>query len=89
MKTPILAALLTLAASPALADRAAGDACATGLSPEARAIYSATAPDFAASKDPRGLLTTRTRGLVQAGTVPMGKARAAAQAAAACLEKLR
>ncbi len=81
-----LAGLLT---APALADQAAADACAAGLSPDARAVYTAAAPGFASASDPRALLKDKTRGLVKAGTVSMGNARAAAQAAATCLMKLK
>ena len=81
--------LVVLAASPALADQAAAGKCAAGLAPDAKAIYTAAAPQFAASTDPRGLLKDTTRSLITAGTVSMGNARSAAEAAAACLKLLK
>lgn len=93
MKTKIPLTLLALATlgmagTPALADKAAADACAAGLDAQASAVYQATASGFAAAADKRGFVTEKVRGLVTAGTLSMGSARPAAEAAVACLEKL-
>lgn len=90
MKSLMTAAVLSLAfAAPALADQAAADKCAANLGADAKAIYAATAPGFAGAADPRALITDRTKALVQAGTVPMGNARGAAESAVTCLTQLR
>ncbi|MFG1477244.1 hypothetical protein V5F53_01105 [Xanthobacter sp. V4C-4] len=75
--------------APAWADKAAADACAAGLDANGQAIYAATAPQAGTTSDLRGLLTSTTKALVTNGTVPMGAARAAAEAAGSCLTKLR
>lgn len=77
---------VALAAAPALADKAAGDACAAGLSPDAKAIYAAVG---AASGDLRSIVTDATKSLVMSGKIDRGNARANAQAAGACLEQAR
>ncbi|WP_454915071.1 hypothetical protein [Xanthobacter sediminis] len=90
MKKLLLACVLTLSASaPALADQAAADKCAAGLDANGQAIYAAAAPQAASASDLRGLVTDTTKALVGNGTVPRDVARGAAQAAGACLQKLR
>ena len=73
----------------AFADAGAADACAAKLSPGAKAIFDAAAPEFAASADPRGLVKSKTVGLVKAGTIKQAEARGDAMAAGGCLKKLR
>ncbi len=87
MKTRLaVLTLCTLMAGPALADQASADKCAAALSPEAKTIYAAVAPDYAAGADLKSLVTEKTRGLVKAGTISMGSARDSAKAAGACLK---
>ncbi|MEP9351686.1 hypothetical protein [Xanthobacter sp. KR7-225] len=92
MKIRITATLLALAAfamaAPAQADKAAADKCAAGLDASAKTVYQATAPGFAAAGDKRGFVTETVRGLVSSGSLSLGSARPAAEAAAACLEQL-
>lgn len=83
------AAVLLLAAGPALADKAAADKCAAGLAPDAKAIYTASAPEFAAAPDGKAVVKAKTQALVKAGTVSMGGARSAAMAAGGCLKLLK
>ena len=70
--------------------KAAGspDACAAALTPEARAIYAAAAPEFASAADPRAFVRGKVQDLVKAGTVQQSDARASAMAARACLTTL-
>ena len=63
-------------------------ACAAGLSPEAKAIYDAAAPEFASSTDPRAVVRSKAADLVKAGTVQRDGARASAMAARDCLTQL-
>ncbi|MBS7541419.1 hypothetical protein [Ancylobacter lacus] len=78
-----LAALL--AAGAAQANRAAGDACAAGLSPDAKAIYSSVVGQLG-SGDLRSLVTDTTKSLAMSGKIDRGNARSNAQAAGKCLE---
>ncbi|MFG1295257.1 hypothetical protein [Xanthobacter variabilis] len=90
MKKLLLAcAALGALSAPALADQASADKCAAGLDANGQAIYAAAAPQAASTSDLRGLVTTVTKSLVGSGAVPMGSARGAAEAAGACLAKLR
>ena len=63
-------------------------ACAAGLSPEAKAIYAAAAPDFASAADPRSFVRGKVVDLVKAGTVQQATARASASEARGCLAQL-
>ena len=88
--TALAAAVFTLAcAVPALADKAGADKCAAGLGTEAKAIYVASAPGFAAAADPRAFITEKVKNLVMAGTVSMMSARPSAESAVTCLTQLR
>jgi len=80
---------VAISALPARADQAAADSCAAGLDADAKAIYAAAAPQAASTSDLRGLVTDTTKSLVGKGTVSRDVARGAAQAAGACLQKLR
>lgn len=88
MKTILASAALLLAfgAGPALADRAAADACAAGLNAEAKAIYDASI-GAVGSGSLKSVVTNSTKSLVAAGTVSKGTARASATAAGACLQQ--
>ncbi len=78
--------LAAFAAAPAFADKAAGDACAAGLSPDGKVIYAAVG---STSGDLRTIVTDTTKSLVMSGKIDRGNARANAQAAGACLEQAR
>ena len=87
MKKPFVAALvLAFASLPAHADRAAGDACAAGLSPESQQIYHGTLANKPTPQNGRQLVVAQTEKLIQDGKLTMFNARAAAQAAGKCLE---
>jgi hypothetical protein len=75
-------------ASPALADPAAGEACAKTLSPPALKIYQAAAPDLKPDTDLATLLRAKTRPMVMSGDMTRSTARPAASAAAVCLRSL-
>ena len=79
----------SFACGSAFADANSANACAAGLSPSAKAIYDAAAPEFASSADPRAMVRSKTMGLVKAGTVKQSEARADAMTAGDCLKKLR
>ncbi len=76
--------VLALGSSAALADKAAADACAAGLSPDAKAIYSASIGSIG-SGDLKSVVTATTKSLVSAGTIARGTARDSAMAAGQCL----
>jgi hypothetical protein len=80
--------LLLAGATPALADPAAGEACAKTLSPPALKIYQAAAPDLKPDTDLASLVRAKTRPMVMAGDMNRATARPAAYAAAACLRSL-
>lgn len=80
--------MLCAFAGPAFADAAGAATCAAGLDADAKAIYDATAPSVAPGADLRALVTTQTKSLVMAGTIGRGGAKAAAEAAGACLAML-
>ena len=82
-------ALLALAATPAIADPAAGAACAANLGPAASTIYQAAAPDLHADTKLPDLLREKVRPMVISGKIDQSTARPAAQSAAACLMALR
>lgn len=82
---PALLVGLTAFAGPAWADKAAADRCATKLSREARAIYTASAPLLAKGADGRAVVTEQTRKLVLSGQIDHMKAQESAMAAAGCL----
>jgi len=82
------ALLLAIGAGPALADRAAADACAAGLNAEAKAIYDASI-DAVGSGQLKSVVTSSTKSLVAAGKVSMGTARSSAMAAGACLQQAK
>ena len=83
---PVIAILLAL---PAMADPAAGAACAAKLPPDAAMIYRATAPEIRHDTVIRDLLTEQVRAMVIQGKLDRAAARPAAEAAGACLQALR
>jgi len=72
----------------AFSDTSAASACAGVLPAEAKAIYNAAAPEFAAAADPCAG-EGQGRGPPQTGAVQRGSARSSAMTAGDCLKKLR
>jgi hypothetical protein len=83
-RTIAAAALLIATAAGANTDSA--NACAKGLAAEPKTIYDASISAVSAATDLKELLTEKTRGLVQAGSVERSSARDSARAALKCLE---
>lgn len=83
-----LAVLALLAASPAHADLVAAEGCAASLGADAKLIYADAKPKAAGGGDLKSIVTEVTKSLVVSGSVPRASAKAAAQAAGACLKKL-
>jgi hypothetical protein len=81
--------VLLLVPALAHADQAGADACAAKLAPDAKAIYDAAAPGFAAASDKRGEVRASTVALVKDGKIGKDAAKENAQAAGACLRELR
>jgi hypothetical protein len=84
----IVAAALPLSATASLADRTAADSCAAKLPADAKLVYSAAISGVAPGIDLRDMVRSKTRGLVMGGKLDRGKARAAAEAAGACLKQV-
>ncbi|MDR6950756.1 hypothetical protein J2X65_000099 [Ancylobacter sp. 3268] len=76
---------LVLVAAPALADKAAADACAAGLNADGKAIYAASFASISSGGDVRGVVTDKTRSLAMGGKIDRGAARTNAEAAGKCL----
>ncbi len=89
LRAAFVAAALSICTSPALANRAAADACAARLSAESKLIYAATIGAVAPGVDLKEIVRSKTRGLVMAGKLNRGQALAAAEAAGACLKQAR
>jgi hypothetical protein len=87
-RLPAIAVLFVLPVT-ALADPAAGAACAARLPPDAAMIYRATAPEIRRDTVIRDLLSTRVRSMVIEGKIDRAAARPAAEAAGPCLQALR
>jgi hypothetical protein len=83
-----IAALAISRPLPAFADAAGADACAKTLSPPAKMIYQATAPDIRQGVELKAVVTAQTRKLVMDGKIERSIARPSAVAAAACLKTL-
>ena len=73
----------------ARADRAAADACAATLNSESKIIYEAMLPVAGSGQDMRQAMTSTTTQLAISGKIQRATARDSAQAAGACLQKLR
>ncbi|MBS9476595.1 hypothetical protein [Ancylobacter radicis] len=78
--------LFLAAGSVAMADKAAGDACAASLNADGQAIYAGVG---SASGDLRTAITNTTRSLAMSGKIDRGNARTNAEAAGKCLELAR
>lgn len=88
MKYLITFAVALLPAT-ALAGKVEAETCAASLSPPAKQIYDATAPNVTATSNLRQLVTEETRALVRSGKVSRADARANARAAGQCLQQLK
>lgn len=85
-RCPIVFMALSIALpSAAMADRAAGDACAAGLPPPSQQIYSATVASKPALGAARGIVVAETKRMIRAGALSPLKARSVAEAAGRCL----
>jgi hypothetical protein len=71
------------------ADQKAADACSGALSPEAKMIYDAAAPDFPSAPDPKAEVKAKVQDLVAQSKIGRVNARTNAMAAGDCLKKLR
>ena len=79
-------AVLPFAASPALANRAAADACAAKLPANSKLIYAATVDSVKANVKLADVVRDKTRSLVMSGKLSRGEAKGAAEAAGQCLK---
>ncbi|MDX2165424.1 MAG: hypothetical protein SF182_00095 [Deltaproteobacteria bacterium] len=86
MRIFFLALAALLAAGVAGANQDSANACAKALGKDPRTIYDASIAAVTADTNLKDLLTQKTRGLVEAGTVPRDTARDSARAALKCLE---
>ncbi|WP_422003387.1 hypothetical protein [Reyranella sp.] len=84
-----IVAALALLPGAALADKAAADACAGGLSKDGKLIYSQTAPTIKPSTDIKDAMRSVARPLVMNGTLTRDAALTAAEAAGECLKLLK
>lgn len=89
MKRFIIAAVICVLPITASANRAAADACAASLTPEARLIFDAAAPSITPTTEIRPVLEEKTRALVSSGRVSRSSARGSATAAGNCLKQLQ
>ena len=85
----IIAAAICVLPMTAAANRAAADACAASLAPEARLIFDAAAPSITPTAEIRPVLEEKTRALVSSGRVSRSSARGSATAAGNCLKQLQ
>lgn len=83
----LLLPVIALAPAAARADTTAMTACATKLTPDAKAIFDKTLPQVTPSSDLRALLTSTTRSLAFSGAISRGDARQSATAAGQCLQQ--
>ena len=85
IRTSTILAII-FASTAAMAGQGTATSCAAGLAPDSRAIYDASVAQVAPTTDLKALLTAKTRGLVEAGTIARASARDSARAAATCLK---
>ena len=74
-------------AAPSFADRAAADACAAKLSPNAKLIYAATIGSAAPGANMPDVVRSKARDLVMGGKMSREDAQAAAPEAGTCLKQ--
>ncbi len=75
--------------SSTVAESAVGESCAAKLSPEARAVFRAAAPDMRRNTDLPSLLRRKVMFMVFSDRLQRSAARPAAEQAATCLQLLR
>ncbi|MGE0341243.1 MAG: hypothetical protein AB7O79_15365 [Xanthobacteraceae bacterium] len=83
-----IAAVLLALPGVAQANRAAADACAARLGPDAKIVYAAVI-DSVKAGDLVETIKLKTRSLVMSGKLSRGQAKAAAEAAGACLKQAK
>jgi hypothetical protein len=69
------------------AETAAANACAAGLSKDAKAIFDAALPKVVPGVDLKSMVTSTTRSLAFSGQIDPGTARGSATEAGTCLKK--
>jgi hypothetical protein len=74
---PVAGIVFAVVTSVAHADRAAADRCAAALSPYSKAIYARSLSDLLSDQSITDVVSTVTRAMVFAGSLPVGDARAA------------
>ena len=87
MKTAMIAVAAMGCAVAARADAPAGDACATKLTPDAKAIYAATVAAKPTTDTLRATVEKEARSLAMGGTIARGSARDNAVAAGECVKE--
>jgi hypothetical protein len=81
------AAAITIGVSVgALADKAAGDACASKLNADGKAVYSAVVAAKPTTETLRSVVEHEARGLAMGGKISRGSARENAAAAGECVK---
>jgi hypothetical protein len=85
VRTMTMVLALLGATGEAYADPAKGDACATNLSPDGKAIYAAAVAANPTLKTLRDIVTEQTRSLAFGGQISRDTARANAIAAGECM----
>ena len=85
----LITVAMVLLPTTVLAGKIEAEACAASLSPSAKQIYAATAPNITPTSNLRQLVTEQTRALVRSGKVSRTDARPNAQAAGRCLQQLK
>ncbi len=83
-----IAAVLLVLPGVAQANHAAADACAARLGPDAKIVYAAVI-DSVTAGDLVETIKLKTRSLVMSGKLSRGQAKAAAEAAGACLKEAK
>ena len=78
-------ALVALSPFSALADRAAGDACAAGLAPTSQEIYQRTMAETPTPETIRDIVAAKTKEMVAEGKLGLFSAKSAAQDAGKCM----
>jgi hypothetical protein len=85
VRTMTMVLALLGAADVAYADPVTGDACATNLSPDGKAIYAAAVAANPTLKNLRDVVTEQTRSLAFSGQISRDTARENAIAAGECM----
>ncbi|QIG46745.1 hypothetical protein G5V57_02620 [Nordella sp. HKS 07] len=80
--------LTCLLTTVALADQKSADACAAGLSPQAKQIYETTVASHPTPGTGRGIVVATVEKMVAEGKLSRAEGRAAGEAAGACLKML-